>query len=97
MTAPAPANPPRWWRYLKKRRILCPHNHHLPHKFETNESGFVRCCHRMSKTTECGAWLYLFAIRGGGCIAVEVSLDEMGEMQELDTPTAVLEYLQIFP
>jgi hypothetical protein len=48
-------------------------------------------------TVECGLWVFIFAIRGAGVVSAQVTLDEMEEMRELQTPTAMLNYLNIFP
>lgn len=99
MTLPTTSVTPRWWRYLKRRRLLCPVGHHLPETANFPESGFIRCQHWIndgrSKGYECGKWIFLFAIRGGGTIVAEVELKEMRQMEELATPTAMLDFLQI--
>lgn len=99
MTHPAATAPKRWWRYLDRRRIACPLGHHIPEKQVFPESGFIRCQHWIndgrSKGYECGKWIFLFAIRGGGTIVAEVELKEMRQMEEMATPTAMLDFLQI--
>lgn len=87
----------RLWRYLKKRRLACPLGHHFRERAEFPESGFLRCEHYIgAEHRECGLWVFILAIRGGGCIVAEVSLDEKTEMEELVTPAQMIEYLGIF-
>ena len=99
MTAPAlqPDQPPplRWWRYVRARRIHCPAGHHIPHTFHVRESGAVRCQHR-TKGIDCGRWVFLLPFRGGSVITAEVTLAELAEMEDLQTPTEVLDFLGIF-
>jgi hypothetical protein len=52
---------------------------------------------RDATPVRCGLWVFIFAIRGAGVVVAQVSLDEMEEMRELQTPTAMLEYLRIWP
>lgn len=88
----------RWWRWLQnRRRLACPDGHHISDKFRTSETVAVRCDKRFGRTAECGRWLYVIAIPGGGGIIAEVSLDEIAEMEELADATAILNYLDIFP
>lgn len=94
--APAPL-PQRWWRYVRKGRFFCPLNHHIPKTAEIPEHGFIRCPRHLDRQgTECGRWIFVYAIRGGGCIIAEVQLSEMRDMEELATPAAIFEYLGIF-
>lgn len=91
----------RWWRYAGLRALTCPHGHHIPMTARINETGFLRCGKWTDRAArgghECGAWVFVLAIRGGGCIIAEVSLDEQDEMAQLQTPDAMLRYLGIFP
>lgn len=90
-------NPERWWRYLKRRRLECPVGHHIPEDHNFPEHGFIRCEKRLDRGGgECDRWVYLFAFRGGGCVVAEVQLNEMRAMEELSTPTAMIDYLGIF-
>jgi hypothetical protein len=82
----------RWWRKVNRRRLVCPAGHRIPHTFDVGETGFKRC-----DKHGCDRWSFLFAIRGGGVIVAEVTLDEMTEMEHLSTPTELLDYLGIFP
>jgi hypothetical protein len=95
-----PDPPSRWWRFLRERRLKCPHGHHIPHTFAVTEAGFVRCPHRGGPggdyRTECGAWIFLFAVRGGAIIVAQVELTEVEPMKRLETPAAMLEYLGIW-
>lgn len=90
----------RWWEWVTERRIFCgprPHGHHIPNNARINESGFLHCTHKLPNSLErCGRWTFVLAIRGSGVIVAEVSLDEMNEMQELQTPTAMLDYLGVW-
>lgn len=101
MSAPAFKVPARWWRYAKRRRITCPAGHHIPEDQNIPEHGFVRCKHwctdGRSRGHECGHWVFILAIRGGGTIIAQVELNEMRAMEDLSTPTAMLDYLGIFP
>jgi hypothetical protein len=91
----------RWWEWLTERRIVCgpaPEGHHIPVTFRLAESGFIRCNHWNGlERRECGLWVFALAIRGSGVIVVRVTLDEVDEMKELETPTAMLNYLGIWP
>lgn len=88
----------RWWRWADSyRRISCPYSHHIPNTFEVNESGFVRCPKWIAaEERECGAWLFLLAIRGDGVIVCEVTLADKEKMRRLDTPAAMVSYLGLF-
>lgn len=89
---------PRWWRYVKRRRLICPAGHHIAESATFPEHGFVRCDHRINRgDPDCGLWVYVFAIRGGGIIVAQVELKEKTTMEELATPTAIIDYLDIFP
>ena len=88
----------RWWKWLRNRRVVCADGHHYPYKFRIPERGGLRCEHFIaSERRECGRWTYLIAIKGGGVIAVDVTQDDIDEMEHLDSKTAVIDYLQIFP
>lgn len=88
----------RWWKYLTRRGITCPHGHHIPVKSKINETGFLMCDRWIqAERRECGLWVFVFAIRGDRCIVAQVSLDEQDEMDQLQTPAAMLDYLGIFP
>lgn len=50
---------------------------------------------RMAPKRPCDRWIFLYAIRGGGIVTAEVSPNEKSEMEELSTPTEMMEYLQI--
>lgn len=89
---------PRWWRFVKRRRIICPLKHHIPNTFGVTEAGFIRCAHWLpDERRECNCWIFLFAIRGGGIVVAEVSPEEKATMDELSTPTEMIDYLGIFP
>jgi hypothetical protein len=91
----------RWWKYVRAGRIFCgpvPGGHHIPNTFKVNESGFVRCDHWMkNEKRECGNWVFLYAIRGGGIVIARVSLEEQRDMDSLSTPDEMITYLGIFP
>ncbi|MFI5229937.1 MAG: hypothetical protein ACHQWU_12770 [Gemmatimonadales bacterium] len=88
--------PPRWYRYRRRGAVCCPENHHFPNKQRIPESGFLRCGHWMhAEHRECGRWVFLLAIRGGGSIIAEVHLDELAELETMSTPGEVFEYLGI--
>lgn len=84
----------RWWELAVERRIHCPVGHHIPARARINETGFVICGGDKGR---CGLWVFIFAIRGSGVVVAQVTPDEMEEMRDLQTPTAMLDYLQIFP
>ena len=106
MSSPAPprkqAEEPRsrWWSYVRQGRIVCgPDGHHIPNTFHVTEAGFVRCQHHVrhgAQWHDCGRWVFLYAIRGGGVVVAEVSLDEKRAMERLTTPAEMLEYLGAF-
>lgn len=88
----------RWWRWVRGRRVSCPVGHVIPVRAEINDTGFIRCDHRSRDGVgECGRWVFLLAVRGGGAIVAEVALDEKAKMRQLSTPSEMLEYLNIFP
>jgi len=88
---------PRWWRYINVRQLKCPGGHPIPRTSQINETGFIRCPHWIAdERRECGRWVFLFSVRGGGAIVAEVALDEQRTIEELSTPAAMLEYLGIF-
>lgn len=100
MTAamPLPDPPRRWWKYMRRNRLTCPHGHHIPERQTFPEHGFILCDKRMSREGGvCGTWLFLFAVRGGSAIVAEVQMWEKRAMEDIQTPSAMIEYLQIFP
>lgn len=61
------------------------------------EHGFARCEEWLkAERRSCGRWVYVFAIRGGGCIVTEVSLDEKRHVEQIQTPGEILEYLGLW-
>jgi hypothetical protein len=97
VTAPVPKPPARWWQYVEEGRIFCPAGHHIPNTFDVNESGFKRCGDWIeAEQRECGLWIFLYAIRGGGIVTAGVSLDEKRAMRSLSTPAQMIKYLGIF-
>lgn len=87
----------RWWDYAHNRMVKCSSGHHIKSTARFNETGFIRCAHWLAADrAECGRWVFVFAIRGSKCIIAEVSLDEQEEMEQLATPSAMLDYLGIF-
>lgn len=102
MTAHTPytsATAPRWWDFVKAGRLFCPAQHHMPNTFDVTEAGFTQCrewVHDSHRRHECGLWLFLFAIRGGGIVAAAVSPEEKRAMKDLSTPAEMIEYLGIF-
>jgi len=88
----------RWWRWIGHRRISCPLRHPIPPKAEINDTGFIQCAHWIAdEHRECGRWIFLFSVRGGGSVVAEVTLDEKARMRQLTTPSEMLDYLNIFP
>lgn len=97
MTAPAPKPAPRWWQYVRAGRLFCPVGHHIPNTFGVSEAGYVRCNHWIdAERRECGLWIFLFNVRGGGIVTAAVSLVEKDAMSHLTTPAELIEYLGIF-
>lgn len=91
----------RWWSWLRQRRIFCydpKHGgHHIPATFRIPEHGFIRCDKWLGdEKRECGRWVYLCAMRGGGVIAAEVHLSELKYVETLQTPTEVLDHLGVW-
>lgn len=80
---------------MKAKRIACPCGHHVPRDFRVTESGLVRCP-KWNGATECGAWLYLFAIRGGGIVVAQVELAEVDRLEQLHTPGEIIDFLGIW-
>lgn len=71
--------------------------HHIPFTFRIPEHGFIRCAHRIgADRIECGRWIYLCAMRGGGVIVAEVHLSELKYVESLQTPTEVLDHLGVW-
>lgn len=97
MSHPVPKRPARWWQYVRAGRIFCPVGHHIPNTFDVTEAGYVRCNHWVdADRAECGLWIFLFNVRGGGVVTVAVSLEEKAAMTYLTTPAELIEYLGIF-
>jgi hypothetical protein len=96
---PAPPSP-RWWEYVEEGRIFCPAHHHMPNTFDVTEAGFTQCrewVHDSHRRHECGLWVFVLAIRGGGIIVAAVSPDERRTMRaSLSTPAEMIRYLGIF-
>ena len=99
MSVPALVPPARWWSFVNERRVFCPHGHHIPFNAKIPEHGFIRCPQKTlpDRKQSCGCWVFLYAIRGGRIVVVQVTEDEMEEMNELQTPAAMIDYLGIFP
>ena len=98
MTVPAVVPPARWWAYAEKRQLVCPVEHHIPEDQRIPEHGFIRCDEWIhQENAECGRWIFLLTIRGGGAIIAEVTLDEMQEMEDLQTPAQMMKYLGVWP
>lgn len=88
---------PRWWKFVKRRRLACPHGHHIPATVRIPESGFIRCAHWIDgEKRECGRWVFVYAIRGGRAVVAEVELAEQDEMEDLATPAEMIDFLGIF-
>ena len=71
----------------------------MPNTFDVTEAGFTQCrewVHETQRRHECGRWLFIFAIRGGGIIAAAVSPEEKRAMKNLSTPAEMIRYLGIF-
>lgn len=49
-----------------------------------------------ARVVECGLWVFLFPVRGGKVITVQVTPDECEPMRDLGTPAAMLDYLGIW-
>ncbi|MDP9176693.1 MAG: hypothetical protein M3O61_03335 [Gemmatimonadota bacterium] len=45
---------------------------------------------------ECHRWILIVHIRGGGNLVVDVSLEELRDLEQLATPAEMLDYLEIF-
>ncbi|MGK2934343.1 MAG: hypothetical protein ACSLFE_03760 [Gemmatimonadaceae bacterium] len=91
----------RWWSWLRQHRIFCydrkQGGHHMPANAVIPEHGFIRCNHWIVKEKrECGRWVYLINMRGGGVIAVEVHLSELRHIETLQTPTEILDHLGVW-
>lgn len=43
----------------------------------------------------CDRWVFLYAIRGGGIVTAAVTLEEKRAMEDLSTPTEMIDYLGI--
>lgn len=104
MTAPKPIAPPdftptpsavRWHRYSRRGLLTCPVGHHIPNENRAPESMFSRCARWTQGAGECNRWVYIYQIRGGLFLAVEVRLDELRELEQLATPAEVVERLGI--
>lgn len=89
----------RWHSYAAEGRIFCgprPGGHHIPATYDLPESGFIRCGHWVAEERrECGRWVFLYAIRGGRVVVVEVTLADKKAMRQLSTPAEMIEYLGI--
>lgn len=103
LTPMAAGGTQRWWTYVELHRLMCARGHlftpvdHDSPPFDITESGFVRCTAVDARTAlPCDRWVFLFAIRGGGCVVADVSLDEKKAMKGLATPAAMIDYLGIF-
>ena len=100
-TATAVSVGERWWEWVTERRLACgpaPTGHHIPVTFRIADAGFILCQHWIGlERRECGLWVFALAIRGSGVIVAGVTLDEVDVMKELETPTAMLSYLDIWP
>ena len=95
---PLPSPGPRWWRYVRRNRLVCPNGHHIPEKASFPEHGFILCDKHMGRGLGlCGTWLFVYAIRGGGIIEAEVQLWEKRAMEEIQTPGEMIHFLGIFP
>jgi len=89
--------PHRWWRVVRRQRLLCPLGHAVPPHAEISDTGFIRCRYQLAKDKrECGRTLFLLQIRGDAAIIVEVRTDDLAAMRRLSTPGEMLDFLGIF-
>lgn len=105
MTAPAkltstfPPPTKRWRKWFRSRlRVHCPAGHHIPNDYRIRGHGEKRCDHWIpGDRRECGRWVYLQMMPGGGATAIEVSLDDLKAMENMETQTEIFDYLDIGP
>lgn len=87
----------RWSAFHRDRMIHCPCGHHIPDYFSVTEAGFVECRKWVKdEKRECGRWVFIYSIRGGGNIVVEVTKTERDEVRKFSTPAEMIDYLGIF-
>lgn len=87
----------RWWRYVKRKRMVCPIGHHFNNSWSPLETGLIQCKHWIAEDRrECGLWIFAFVIRGGKCVIAEVTQAETSQLEEFTTPAELIDYLGIF-
>lgn len=92
-----PLSKGRWWKWLWDRRLTCADGHHLPSLVAIDESGSIRCNKWVAQEKrECGKWIWVMSIRGGGNLVVDVSLDDLKRLKNLTTPAERIAFLGIF-
>ncbi len=75
---------------------MCAAGHSFPSTFEINETGFGRCSHHIhGENRECGRWIFVYQVRGGGYFIADVTLEEKAVMRKLSTPAEMFEFLGI--
>jgi hypothetical protein len=55
----------------------------------------IKALGRTAGYVPCDRWVFLYAIRGGGIVVAEVSPDEKDQMEDLSTPTEMIDYLGV--
>lgn len=87
----------RWHKWLWDRRLTCSAGHHIPSLAVIEESGSLRCSKWSNEEkVECGRWVWILSIRGGGNIVVDVNLEDLKRLKNLSTPAERIAYLGIF-
>jgi hypothetical protein len=87
----------RWRAWAWERRLTCADGHHIPNLANIEETGSLRCSKWIAKEgRECGRWIWVLSVRGGGFLVVDVSLEDLRRLKELSTPSERIAYLNIF-
>lgn len=84
---------------MHEHQLRCPEGHHLPDNTLVDPGGQMTLrCNKWKEVSkrECGRWSWFYAVRGGGYIAVAVSLGELSEISKMDSPSTVIDFLGIF-
>ncbi len=76
--------------------LRCAIGHRIAYDYQPTEHGFRRCRTKYgASASQCGAWLYVIVLRGGGAFVSDATLEEVRALSSpLLTPTEILESLK---
>jgi hypothetical protein len=77
--------------------LKCAAGHPFPNNVRFDSRGSRRCDHWIdAEKRQCGLWIYLIAVEGGGVVVADVTVDELNEIQHLKSGTEIIDFLGIW-